>query len=444
MEVRYSSVRPFRLFIALIGCLAAIGVSANTARADDAPAATQPQTAAGAGAAQDPVVFLDRLQRRLDALDLTDAEKDRLRDALAADQQQAMALQGELQDAQPGMRMERIARFVRQVREQLVEILTPQQLLALRPAATSQPAGENPAAMPYLQKFRSAINQLDLSQSQKAQVADLFNQMAAKLQAIRRDPTLRGAGREAITNFRDQLLQILTPDQRQQLRELMLSSPASPASPAPASGAAAAENANKPAVMMTPENQDHSDNAAGAPTAAATDDNPAPTTAVAGSAAPPFRLLTPGNAEIKFDSFAGRVVVMEFGSISCPTFRDHIAAMAQLQDKYGARAYFLLVYTREQHPAGGWESARNQADGISVPQPPDMTARQKQAEKVRQALHITLPIGVDGMDDAVSKAYGGFPNATVVIGRDGRIAGRQQWTDPSGLPRLIEAALAAY
>jgi hypothetical protein len=63
---------------------------------------------------------------------------------------------------------------------------------------------------------------------------------------------------------------------------------------------------------------------------------------------------------------------------------------------------------------------------------------------VRQALHITLPIGVDGMDDAVSKAYGGFPNATVVIGRDGRIAGRQQWTDPSGLPRLIEAALAAY
>jgi len=45
------------------------------------------------------------------------------------------------------------------------------------------------------------------------------------------------------------------------------------------------------------------------------------------------------------------------------------------------------------------------------------------------------------MDDAASNAYGGFPNATVIIGRDGSIVARQQWTDPSGLPRLIDAAV---
>jgi Spy/CpxP family protein refolding chaperone len=422
--------------IALLGCMLAIGVCAVVARADDAPAATQPQTIAPAPP-QDPVVFLQHLQRRLDNLNLTDDQKDRVKAAMETDQQQATVLQSQLQDARPAVRMQRMAAFTRQVREQLVEILTPQQLLALRPAPASQPAAGNESATPFLQRLHEAIDQLDLTDAQKAQVDDLFKTGEAKVVEIRKDPTLRGDAREVITNLRVQVLQALTPDQRQKLRELMNNAPPD-AVPQP--GTARTANANQPSMVMTP------DNASGQKPAEShkqlSTDAPTLTSAVAGSAAPPFHLLTTGSAEIKSDSFAHRVVVMEFGSLSCPTFRDHVAEMKLLQSKYGDRVYFLLVYTREQHPAGGWESARNDKDGISIPQPPDLPARQAQANQARMALHLTMPIGVDDMDDAITKAYNGFPNATIVIGRDGKITGRQQWTDPSGLPRLIDAAVA--
>jgi hypothetical protein len=47
------------------------------------------------------------------------------------------------------------------------------------------------------------------------------------------------------------------------------------------------------------------------------------------------------------------------------------------------------------------------------------------------------------MKDSVSSAFGTFPNGAVVIGKDGNIAARQQWTNPDTLRTAIDEAVNA-
>ncbi len=160
-----------------------------------------------------------------------------------------------------------------------------------------------------------------------------------------------------------------------------------------------------------------------------------------GAVAPEFDLTRVGGRRFILSQYARRVVVIEFGSLSCPSFRDRAPAMEALRRKFALRAEFLIIYTREAHPTGGWEVRRNKEEGIQIEQPTSDAGRRELARRAVEALRIKMPVAVDMMDDAVTRAYGGFPNAAVVIGRDGRVAARQQWTDPSSLG--AEIALAA-
>jgi len=60
--------------------------------------------------------------------------------------------------------------------------------------------------------------------------------------------------------------------------------------------------------------------------------------------------------------------------------------------------------------------------------------------RAQQILHITLPMAVDSMTDQIAGAYGGMPNGAVVIGKDGKIVAREQWTNPDSLRRAIDRA----
>jgi hypothetical protein len=168
-----------------------------------------------------------------------------------------------------------------------------------------------------------------------------------------------------------------------------------------------------------------------------------PTTgpAVLGGAAPAFELTQLDGKPVRLSSFEGKVGVLIFGSYSSPTFRQRAAEIETLAKQYGSRAQFLIVYTKEAHPAGDSDIDRNKEQGISIAAHKDAAARMAQAEEAKSALGLTIPIAVDSMDDAVTKSYDGFPNAAVVLSRDGTIAARQQWLDPDGLQRRIEQAL---
>jgi iodothyronine deiodinase-like protein len=297
-----------------------------------------------------------------------------------------------------------------------------QALSATRPIGPGRRGMAGGAAI-YIQDIRESLARLDLSGEQRSRVNALFSDFEATAIEIRRKAIEGGAAPRpqilaAMQDFRAKLSDILTPAQMEQFRQLMVE-----------------QLTDAPPRREPPQTRPVKANSEKSAGVASGGVGP-------GADAPAFDVLSPQGVEINSERFQGRVLVLEFGSISAPSFRDHVAEFQKLAGRYAGRAAFLVIYTREQHPEGGWDSQRNQDDGISVDQPADISARLSRANEARSSLGITLPMGVDGMDDAASKAYGGFPNAAVVIGRDGKIVGKQQWTDPSGLGRLIDLALA--
>jgi glutathione peroxidase-family protein len=146
---------------------------------------------------------------------------------------------------------------------------------------------------------------------------------------------------------------------------------------------------------------------------------------------------------VKLSSYNHKLLVLVLGSYTNPTLRDRAAGLEALHEKYaGQGVNFLMIYTRETHPAGGWEIQRNKTDNISIPQPTTLTERKATAERARTALNLSIDMATDSMDDKTASAYAvadGTP--AYVIGRDGKILFRQSWLEPMALDEAIENAL---
>ena len=160
-----------------------------------------------------------------------------------------------------------------------------------------------------------------------------------------------------------------------------------------------------------------------------------------GEAAPAFALQTLNDRTVQLSSFKNKPVVIEFGSYSSPSFRQRAAAMEALQRQYDTRADFLIIYTKEAHPVGGWEVDRNKDDNIRISNAGDMNARTIAARDAKQALKITIPIALDSMDDKTANAYGAGENTALIVGRDGKIAAKENWCDAFRLRAALEDVL---
>jgi hypothetical protein len=113
-----------------------------------------------------------------------------------------------------------------------------------------------------------------------------------------------------------------------------------------------------------------------------------------------------------------------------------------LHRRYGDRAEFIAVYVKEAHPTDGWRMASNDQAGIAFKQPRELGERTDVAHKCCGALEITMPLLVDGIDDAVGHAYSGMPDRLYVIDRAGRVA-YKSGRGPFGFkPGEMEQALA--
>ena len=99
-----------------------------------------------------------------------------------------------------------------------------------------------------------------------------------------------------------------------------------------------------------------------------------------------------------------------------------MGALEELAERHDDRVPFLIVYIREAHPEDGWVLADNRRQGIALVDPGNDDARAEVAATCAAQLQTRLPVAVDGVDDAVAVAYGGWPDRLYLIGRDGRIA----------------------
>jgi len=114
-------------------------------------------------------------------------------------------------------------------------------------------------------------------------------------------------------------------------------------------------------------------------------------------------------------------VVLVFGSYSCPNFRASADALKAMHKAYGAKVPFLLVYIREAHSTNNWESTRNLRDGVNLQPAATMPEKESHAALCSRKLHLPFPALVDGMDDAVEKAYSAWPSRAFIVTADGLI-----------------------
>ena len=83
---------------------------------------------------------------------------------------------------------------------------------------------------------------------------------------------------------------------------------------------------------------------------------------------------------------------------------------------------FLGIYVREAHPIDGASSFANDKVGIRVRQHRTAEERMAAAQHCCGALHLTMPLLVDTLDDRVAHAYSGTPDRLYLIDRDGKVA----------------------
>ena len=109
--------------------------------------------------------------------------------------------------------------------------------------------------------------------------------------------------------------------------------------------------------------------------------------------------------------------------------------------RYAEHVQFLAVYIREAHPIDGWRMSSNDEFGIRISQPKTFAERTEVASKCSDALHLSMPLLVDYIDDRVERAYSAFPDRLYVIAPDGRVVFKGGRGPFGYQPRLLEQSL---
>ena len=103
---------------------------------------------------------------------------------------------------------------------------------------------------------------------------------------------------------------------------------------------------------------------------------------------------------------------------------------------YKDKATIYLVYIREAHPVDGWYTGFR-----AIKDPRTLEERHDVAGQCLSTLKFTIPCLVDGIDNAVERAYAAWPDRIYVIDPTGKIA-YKSGPGPWGFrPRELEVAL---
>ncbi len=423
-----------------------------------------------------PGQLIEQMRKIINELNPTEEQKAKIETALKTAADAVKEKRDALESMEPQERREQMEEIMATVRKTVSDALTEEQrqalrkrMGALRGGGGQAPGGEGTAPTtrpgPFVERFQQNMEKLDLTDDQRKKVESVLADAKTQLAELREglvsgDEAAREKLASVMMDVRREVGEILTPEQREKAREMMAPPPPPPGDRPPGREGDRKGREGKPARGgndMMDEGDEMRDRPARSPAGKRPgprprrDDNdndraPGPTTDAVrgpaiGSAAPAFELTKLDGKPVRLSSFQGRVGVIVFGSHSSPSFRQRAPELEALAKRYGSRAQFLIIYTKEAHPAGEWEVDRNKDTGISVEAHKDADARAAQAEKAGHALKLTIPLAPDAMDDAVSKAFDAFPNGAIVLSRNGTIVARQQWVDPSGLERRIEQAL---
>jgi peroxiredoxin len=371
--------------------------------------------------------MLDRARQFLHGLQLSDDQKKQVDTAIdkAAADLKAMREDFESTGAEARERMQQVGQRMREMRDEISGVLTEEQKQQFEQRLAQMRDRMGNA----LERLTQVLEEVKITDEQRAKIHTVMDETRKRLQELRSQAQgggqqARGKFREVMEDARTKINEILTEEQRAKFRELMRQREGGPGGGPGGGGGEQRQQQQQQQQNEQPPPPN------------------APQGVQRGDPAPEFALVKLDGRPVQLSSFKGRVLVVEFGSYTCPTFRDRAKAMEELKKDYNTRAQFLIIYTKEAHPTGQWEVERNKTEEIEIDQPRTLEGRRTIAKRAVEKLDISIPAAIDTMEDTAATAYTGFPNAAFVISRDGKIAARQQWADPAALARHIDAALA--
>lgn len=118
--------------------------------------------------------------------------------------------------------------------------------------------------------------------------------------------------------------------------------------------------------------------------------------------------------------------------------------MEAVAKKYAGKLEFVFVYCREAHPDGDPRIKARTKAGAPIKQALTLAERRETAQLFCADMKATRRIVIDefGPEQSVQRRYGGLPNPTVVLDRDGKIALKMAWTNGAALDHYLEKFLA--
>ena len=137
-----------------------------------------------------------------------------------------------------------------------------------------------------------------------------------------------------------------------------------------------------------------------------------------------FEAHTIDGKKVQLADYLDKPVVLDTGSITCPMYANTTKSMNILQKEY-PNVHFLLLYIREAHPG-------KRTKGITT-----LEGKTQNAKSTREIYKETREILVDGVGGYAHKLYGSMPNMTYVIGIDGIIRFRANWTNIDALKKVL-------
>lgn len=132
----------------------------------------------------------------------------------------------------------------------------------------------------------------------------------------------------------------------------------------------------------------------------------------------------------------GKIRAFMFGSITNPPARMQLERWERLVKKYANKdVQLFVIYGRELHPG-------DKKEFKAYPAPKSEYEKMAYAQEFAQL--STLPVLVDGLNDATYDKYGKAPNGAYLVDKDGNLVFRGTWADARKIEHMIDTLLKWY
>jgi len=136
---------------------------------------------------------------------------------------------------------------------------------------------------------------------------------------------------------------------------------------------------------------------------------------------PAFELVTTNGQHLaNEDLFGDKPVLFIFGSMTCPMTASSAPTIQELDEEFGDRVEFIMLYVREAHPGENYRQAETIEEKL------------KSARALQDFYGIDWTVAADKVDGDLHRALDPKPNAAYLANSNGEVLFRSLWAADYG------------